>query len=90
MLELPNDNRISGFFMTSHNSVIVVIEDLEKSVQRYILHDFASREKEFLTVIGQIGQFSSSIGGSGDDEFLATVHVSNLRIINVQSKEKFK
>jgi hypothetical protein len=76
--------------MTSHSSIIVVVDDTEKKIQKYTLCSTDSKDKEVLPVIGQIGKTSSSLGGSDDDEFLATIHAYNLRIINVKTQERYK
>jgi hypothetical protein len=76
--------------MTSHSSIIVIIDDMEKNIQKYTLCSTDSKEKEMLAVIGQIGKTSSSLGGLDDDEFLATVTAFNLRIMNVKTKKKYK
>jgi hypothetical protein len=88
--DLPSHKKVAGFHMTSHSSIIVVVDDTEKKIQKYTLCSTDSKDKEVLPVIGQIGKTSSSLGGSDDDEFLATIHAYNLRIINVKTQERYK
>lgn len=88
--DLPAHKKVSGFHMTSHSSIIVTIDDIEKNIQKYTLCSTESKDKEVLAVIGRIGKTSSSLGGLDDDEFLATVTEFNLRIMNVKTKKKYK
>lgn len=88
--DLPPHKKVTGFHMTSHSSIIVIVDDLEKKIQKYTLCGTDSKEKEVLAVIGQLGKTSSSLGGLDDDEFLATVHAYNLRIMNIKTQKKYK
>ncbi|XP_059480084.1 WD repeat-containing protein 75 [Neocloeon triangulifer] len=89
-LHLSEGKKISGFHWATQKSGIVVVENLEKSIKKFVKYDFDSNEKEDLPTIGQLGMFTSSVGGSQSEVFLATIHICNLRIINLKTLEKFK
>ena len=76
--------------MTSHSSIIVIVDDTDKKIQKYTLCSTDSKDKEVLAVIGQLGKTSSSLGGLDDEEFLATIHAYNLRIVNVKTQKRYK
>lgn len=76
--------------MTSHSSIIVIVDDTEKKIQKYTLCSTDSKDKEVLAVIGQLGKTSSSLGGLDDEEFLATIHAYNLRILDIKTQKRYK
>jgi hypothetical protein len=90
LTDLPNHKKVAGFHMTSHSSIIVIVDDTDKKIQKYTLCSTDSKDKEVLAVIGQLGKTSSSLGGLDDEEFLATIHAYNLRIVNVKTQKRYK
>ncbi|XP_065332101.1 WD repeat-containing protein 75 isoform X1 [Cloeon dipterum] len=89
-LKLSSEKKIVGLHLSSNKNAVVVVEDTEKQIHKFIKYNLNTNEKENLPVIGQVGKFSSSVGSSDKDEYLATIHVYNLRVVNLNSSEKFK